>query len=99
MKKAAGTKSFILSKLQNTQIAQIYIKQVNKIIKKQLSATPNQEEWNNIIKALKISAEKNQGYDHKEKKSGDPNILHFLSIQKDISIKLNFIRDKKIRNY
>ena len=92
MKKAAGTKSFILSKLQNTQIAQIYIKQVNKIIKKQLSATPNQEEWNNIIKALKISAEKNQGY-------GDPNILHFLSIQKDISIKLNFIRDKKIRNY
>ena len=34
------------------------MKQVNEIIKNQISTTTNQEEWNNIIKPLKKSAEK-----------------------------------------
>ena len=42
------------------------MKQVNEIIKNQTSATSNQKEWSNIIKALKASAEKNLGYNHKE---------------------------------
>ena len=66
-KKTTGTKSFTLSKLQNTQIAKNYMKQVNEIKKNQISTTSNQKEWNNIIKTLKISAEKNLGYNHKEK--------------------------------
>ena len=41
------------------------MKQVNKIIKNQTSTASNQEEWNNIIKALKASPEKNLGYNHK----------------------------------
>ena len=44
------------------------MKQVNRIIKNQISTTSNQEEWNNIIKSLKTSAEKNLEYNHKEKK-------------------------------
>ena len=71
------------------------MKQVNEIIKDQISTTTNQEEWNNIIKALKKSAEKSLSYTHKEKKSRDPNILHLSSSQKDVSIKLNFIKDKQ----
>ena len=43
-KKATGTRSFNLSKLQNTQAAENYMKQVNEIIKIQKSATSNQEE-------------------------------------------------------
>ena len=39
------------------QIAENYMKQVNEIIKNQISITSNQEEWNNI-KALKATAEK-----------------------------------------
>ena len=54
-KKATGTKSFSLSKSQNTQIAENYMKHVHDII----STSLNQEEWNNIIKTLKPSAEKN----------------------------------------
>ena len=44
------------------------MKQVNEIIKNQTRTTSNQEGWNknNIIKALKPSAEKNLGYNHKE---------------------------------
>ena len=66
-KKTTGTKSFNLGKLQNTQIAENYMKQVNEIKKNQISTTSNQKEWNNIIKTLKTSAEKNLGYNHKEK--------------------------------
>ena len=94
-KKATGTRSFNLSKLQNTQVAENYLKLVNEILKTQTSTTSNQEEWNNVIKALKASAEKNLGYNHKEKKSRDPKILHFLSIQKDINIKSNSIKDEQ----
>ena len=71
------------------------MKQVNEIIKDQISTTTNQEEWNNIIKALKKSPEKSLSYTHQEKKSRDPNILHLSSSQKDVSIKLNFIKDKQ----
>ena len=71
------------------------MKQVNEVIKTQISTTSNQEEWNNIIKALKASAEKNLGYNLKEKKSRDPKILHLSSIQKDINIKLNSIKDEQ----
>ena len=71
------------------------MKQVHEIIKNQTSTTSNQEEWNNIIKAQKTSAEKNLGYNHKEKKSRDPKILHLSSIQKDINIKLNSIKGKQ----
>ena len=71
------------------------MKQVNEIIKNQASTTSNQEEWNNIVKAQKTSAEKNLGYNHKEKKSRDPKILHLSSIQKDINIKLNSIKGKQ----
>ena len=71
------------------------MKQVNEIIKNQTSTTSNQEEWNNIVKAQKTSAEKNLGYNHKEKKSRDPKILHLSSIQKDINIKLNSIKGKQ----
>ena len=67
-KKATGTRSFNLSKLHSTQVAENYMKQVNEIITNQASTLSNQEEWNNIIKALKASAEKNLGYNHKEKK-------------------------------
>ena len=71
------------------------MKQVNEIIKNQTSTTLNQEEWNNIIKALKASAEKNLGYNHKEIKRKDPKILHLSSIQKDINIKWNSIKDEQ----
>ena len=81
--------------MQNTQIAGNYIKQVNEIIKNQTSTTPNQEEWSNIVKALKASADKNLRYKHKEIKSGGPKILHLSSIQKDINIKLNSIKDEQ----
>ena len=81
MKRAASTRSFNLSKLQNTQVVKNYMKQVNEIIKNQTSTTSNQEEWSNIIKALKASAEKNLGYNLKVKKSKDPKILHLSSIQ------------------
>ena len=50
-KKATGTRSFNISKLQNTQVTENYMKQVNEVIKTQTSTTSNQEEWNNIIKA------------------------------------------------
>ena len=93
--KATGTRSFNLSKLQNTQIAGNYIKQVNEIIKNQTSTTPNQEEWSNIVKALKASADKNLRYKHKETKSVGPKILHLSSVQKDINIKLNSIKDEQ----
>ena len=52
------------------------MKQVNKIIKKQTRTTSHQDEWNNIIKAVEVSVEKNVGYKHKEIKSRDPKILH-----------------------
>ena len=94
-KTTTGTRSFNLSILQNTQVAENYMKQVTEIIKNQTSTTSNQEEWNNIIKTLKASAEKNLGYNHKEKKSRDPKILHLSSIQKDINIKLNSIKDEQ----
>ena len=74
-KRATGARSFNLSKLQNTQVAENYMKKVNERIKNQTSTTLNQEEWNIIIKALKASAEKNLGYNHKEIKSRDPKIL------------------------
>ena len=70
------------------------MKQVNKILKGQTGTTSNDEEWNNIIKALNTSAKKNLGYNHKEIKSRDPKILDLSSIQKDINIKLNFIKDE-----
>ena len=41
-KKATGSRSFNLSKLQNTQVAKNYMKQVNEIIKTQTSTTSNQ---------------------------------------------------------
>ena len=44
------------------------MKQANEIIKNQTDITSNQEEWNNSIKALEASAEKNLGYNHNEKK-------------------------------
>ena len=91
MKRATGTRSFNLSKLQNTQVAENYMKKVNERIKNQTSTTSNQDEWNNIMKALKASAE--IGYTHKEIKSRDPKILHLSQIQKDISIKLNSIKE------
>ena len=93
-KKATGTRSFNLSKLENTQVAENYMRQINEIMNNQTSATSNQEGWNNI-KALKASAEKNLGYNHKEVKSRDPNILHLSSIQKDTNIKLNSIKDEQ----
>ena len=74
-KRVTGARSFNLSKLQNTQVAENYMKKVNERIKNQTSTTLNQEEWNIIIKALKASAEKNLGYNHKEIKSRDPKIL------------------------
>ena len=46
-------------------------------------------------KSTKASAEKNLGYNHKEKKSRDPKILHLSSIQKDINTKLNSIKDEQ----
>ena len=41
-KKATGTRSFNLSKLQNTQVAENHMKQVNEIMKNQTSTTSNQ---------------------------------------------------------
>ena len=70
------------------------MKQLNKILKRQTGTTSNHEEWNNIIKALNTSAEKNLGYNNKEIKSRNPKILELSSIQKDINIKLNFIKDE-----
>ena len=93
MKRATGTRSFNLSKLQNTQVAENYMKKVNERIKNQTSTTSNQDEWNNIMKALKASAE--IGYTHKEIKSRDPKILHLSQIQKDINIKLKSIKDEQ----
>ena len=46
-------------------------------------------------KALKTSAETNLDYNDKEKKSRDPNILHLSSIQNDINIELNSIKDEQ----
>ena len=43
-KKATGTKSFNLSKLENTQVTKKYMKQVNEIIKNQTSTASNREE-------------------------------------------------------
>ena len=77
------------------QIADNYMKEVNETIKNQMSAPSNLEKWNNIIKAPKTLAEKNLGYNHQEKKSRDPNILHLPSIQKDINIELNSIKDEQ----
>ena len=71
------------------------MKQVSKIIKKQTRTASHQDEWNNIIKALKVSTEKNVGYKHKEIKSRDPKILHLSQIQKDINIKLKSIKDEQ----
>ena len=64
MKKAKGTRSFNLRKLQNAQVVKNYMKQVNEIIKNQTSETSNQKELSTIIKALKVSAEKNLGHNH-----------------------------------
>ena len=44
MKRATSTRSFNLSKLQDTQVAKNYMKQLNEIIKNQTSTTSNQEE-------------------------------------------------------
>ena len=71
------------------------MKQVNEIMKDQTSTTSNREEWNNITKTEKGSAEKNLGYSHKEIKIRDPKILHLSLIQKDINIKLNSVKDKQ----
>ena len=46
-------------------------------------------------KSNKKSAEKNLGYNHEDKKSRDPKILHLSSIQKDVNIKLNSIKDEQ----
>ena len=81
-KKATGTRSFNLSKLQNTEVAKNYMKQVNEIIKTQASTTSNQEEWSSIIKALKASAEKNLRYNHKEKKVETPKFCTFHQFRK-----------------
>ena len=70
------------------------MKQVNEIMKNQTSTTSNREEWNNITKTEKGSAEKSLGYSHKEIKIRDPKILHLSLIQKDINIKLNSVKDK-----
>ena len=94
-KKTTGTRSFNLSKLLNTQGAKNYMKQVKEMIKNKKSTTSNQQEQNNIIKALKASAKKNLGYNHKEIKSRDPKILYLSSIQKDINIKLNTIKGEQ----
>ena len=34
------------------------------------------------------------GYNHKDKKTRDPKIMHISSIQKDVNIKLNSIKDE-----
>ena len=81
--------------MQNIQVVENYMKQVNEIIKSRTSTTSKQKEWNTIIEAIKESAEKNLGYNHKKKKSRDPKILHLSSIQKDIKIKLNSIKDEQ----
>ena len=44
-KKATGTRSFNLSKLENTQVAENYMRQINEIMNNQTSATSNQEGW------------------------------------------------------
>ena len=54
------------------QITENYKKYVNRIIKNQTSTTSNQEEWKSVLKALKRSAEKNLGYNHKEKTMSRP---------------------------
>ena len=41
------------------------MKHVNEIIKKSNNYNMKPEEWNNIIKEVKSSAEKNLGYNHK----------------------------------
>ena len=64
-KKAASARSFNSIKLQNTQIAENYIKKVNQIIKSQAITISNQEKWNNNLNALKSPAEKILGYNHK----------------------------------
>ena len=94
-KKAACTKFSNLSKLQNLQITKNYVKQVNEMIKNKKSTAANQEGWNNIIKALKTSAEKNLGCNHEDRISRDANILSHSSIQKDIYIKLNSNKDEQ----
>ena len=71
-----------LCKLQNTEVAENYMKQVNEIIKNQTSTTSNQKEWNNIIIALKAPVEKNLGYNHKEKKVETPNFCTFHRFRK-----------------
>ena len=81
-KKATGTISFNLRKLQNTEVAENYMKQVNEIIINQTSTTSNQEEWNNIIIALKAPAEKNPGYNHIEKKVEIPKLCTFHRFRK-----------------
>ena len=58
------------------------MKQVNEIIKNQSSTTSNQEESNKIIKALKASAEKNLGYNHKEIKSKAQKFCTFHKFRK-----------------
>ena len=64
-KKAASARSFNSIKLQNTQIAENYIKKVNQIIKSQAITISNQEKWNNNLNTLKSPAEKILGYNHK----------------------------------
>ena len=50
-----------------------------------------EQQW----KALKTSAEKNLDYNDKDKKKyRDPKILHLSSIQNDINIELNSIKDE-----
>ena len=75
------------------------MKQVNEIMKNQTSTTSNREEWNNITKTEKGSAEKNPGYSHKEIKIRDPKILHLSLIQKDINIKQTPLRTNQKKKY
>ena len=48
-KKVTNTRSFNLNKLQNTQVAENYMREVNEIIKNQTSTTSNEEERNKVI--------------------------------------------------
>ena len=70
------------------------MKQVNKIIKKQTRTASHQDEWNNIIKALEVSTEKNVGY--KDKKQRPKNSAPFIDSERyQHQIKIHQRRTKK----
>ena len=48
-----------------------------------------------FVKALKTSAEKNLGYNHKQKKSRGPNIQPLSLIYNDINMKFDSIKDEQ----